>query len=82
MNLLYSHLGHRRLNNSHTGNQVVLFHVGRVVDEGSNFLAVFLREMLLRHLKRLVNALTDGNARNDHDELVPIVVLGSVRTWA
>ena len=31
--------------------------------------------MLLRHLKGLINALADGNARHDHNELAPTVVL-------
>ena len=31
--------------------------------------------MLLRHLKGLINALADGNARHDHDEFAPTIVL-------
>ena len=31
--------------------------------------------MLLRHLKGLINTLADGNARHDHDELAPTVML-------
>ena len=31
--------------------------------------------MLLRHLKRFINALADGNARHDHDEFAPTIVL-------
>ena len=31
--------------------------------------------MLLRHLKGLINTLADGNARHDHNELAPAVVL-------
>lgn len=31
--------------------------------------------MLLRHLKGLINALADGDARHDHDELAPTVML-------
>ena len=31
--------------------------------------------MILRHLKGLINALADGNARHDHDEFAPAVVL-------
>ena len=31
--------------------------------------------MLLRHLKGLINALANGNARHDHDELAPTVML-------
>ena len=31
--------------------------------------------MFLRHLKRLIDALADGNARHDHDELAPTIVL-------
>ena len=49
--------------------------LGRIVDEKPNFLAVFLRKMLLRHLKGLINAFADGNARHDHNELAPTVVL-------
>jgi len=47
----------------------------RVVDEEPDLLTVFLREMFLRHLKRLIDALADGNARHDHDELAPTIVL-------
>ena len=49
--------------------------LGRIVDEEPDLLAVFLRKMLLRHLKGLINALADGNARHDHDELAPTIVL-------
>ena len=49
--------------------------LGRIVDKEPDFLAVFLRKMLLRHLKGLINALADGNARHDHDELAPTVML-------
>ena len=49
--------------------------LGRIVDEKPDFLAVFLREMLLCHLKRLINALADSDARHNHDELAPTVVL-------
>ena len=31
--------------------------------------------MLLRHLKRFIYALADGNARHDHDEFAPTIVL-------
>ena len=31
--------------------------------------------MLLRHLKGLINALADGDARHDHDEFAPTIVL-------
>ena len=31
--------------------------------------------MLLRHLKRFINALADGNARHDRDEFAPTIVL-------
>ena len=31
--------------------------------------------MILRHLKGLINTLADGNARHDHDELAPAVML-------
>ena len=31
--------------------------------------------MILRHLKGLINTLADGNARHDHNELAPAVVL-------
>ena len=31
--------------------------------------------MFLRHLKGLINTLADGNARHDHNELAPAVVL-------
>ena len=31
--------------------------------------------MLLRHLKRLIDAFTDGNARHDHDEFAPTIML-------
>ena len=31
--------------------------------------------MLLRHLKRFIYAFADSNARHDHDELAPAVVL-------
>ena len=31
--------------------------------------------MFLRHLKRLIDALTDGNARHDHDEFAPTIML-------
>ena len=31
--------------------------------------------MLLRHLKRFIDALADGNARHDHDEFAPTIVL-------
>ena len=47
----------------------------RVVDEETNLLAVFLRKMLLRHLKGLIDALTDGNAWHDHDEFAPTIML-------
>ena len=46
-----------------------------VVDEETNLLAVFLCKMLLRHLKRFIDALADGNARHDHDEFAPTIVL-------
>ena len=46
-----------------------------VVDEKLNFFAVILREMLLRDLKGLVDALPYGDAGNHHDELAPPVVL-------
>ena len=49
--------------------------LGRIVDEEPDFLAVFLCEMILRHLKGLINALADGDARHDHDELAPTIVL-------
>ena len=49
--------------------------LGRIVDEEPDLLAVFLRKMLLRHLKGLINALADGDARHDHDELAPTIVL-------
>ena len=49
--------------------------LGRIIDEKPDFLAVFLREMLLCHLKGLINALADGDARHDHDEFAPTIVL-------
>ena len=48
---------------------------GRIIDEEPDFLAVFLCEMILCHLKGLINALADGNAWHDHDELAPTVML-------
>ena len=49
--------------------------LGRIVDEEPDLLAVFLCKMLLRHLKGLINTLADSNARHDHDEFAPAVVL-------
>ena len=49
--------------------------LGGIIDKEPDLLAVFLREMLLCHLKGLINALADSNARHDHDELAPTVVL-------
>ena len=49
--------------------------LGGIIDKESDLLAVFLRKMFLRHLKGLINTLADGNARHDHDELTPTVVL-------
>ena len=54
---------------------VNLRELGRIVDEEPDLLAVFLRKMLLRHLKGLINALADGDARHDHDEFAPTIVL-------
>ena len=47
----------------------------RVVDEELHLPAVLHREMLLRLLEGLVDALADGDARHDDDELLPAVVL-------
>ena len=49
--------------------------LGRIIDKEPDLLAVFLRKMLLCHLKGLINTLADGNARHDHDELAPTVML-------
>ncbi len=49
--------------------------LGGIIDKEPDFLAVFLCEMILRHLKGLINALADGDARHDHDELAPTVML-------
>ena len=49
--------------------------LGRIVDEEPNLLTVFLCEMILCHLKGLINTLADGNDRHDHDGLTPTVVL-------
>ena len=46
-----------------------------VVNEEADFLAVLLRKMLLRHLKRLIHPLAYSHARHHHDELAPAVVL-------
>ncbi len=46
-----------------------------IVDEKAYLLAVFLRKMLLRDLKRLIHALTDRNTRHDYDKLRPAVSL-------
>ena len=54
---------------------VNLGELGGIVDEEADFLSIFLRKMLLRHLKGLIDALADGNARHDHDKLAPTVVL-------
>ena len=57
------------------GKTVYLSKLRGVVDEKAYFLPVFLGKVILRHLKRLVNALADGDRRNDHDELSPAVCL-------
>lgn len=49
--------------------------LGRIIDEEPDFLAVFLCKMLLCYLKGFINVLADGDARHDHDELAPAVVL-------
>ena len=54
---------------------VNLRELGGIVDEEADFLSIFLRKMLLRYLKGLIDALADGNARHNHDELAPTVVL-------
>ena len=46
-----------------------------IIDEEANLLAIFLGKMLLRHLKGFIDALTDGDARHNHDELAPPVML-------
>ena len=47
----------------------------RIVDEEPDLLAVFLRKMLLGHLKGFVNTFSNGDAGYNHDELTPTVVL-------
>lgn len=46
-----------------------------IVDEEADLLPIFLSKMLLRHLKGLVHALPDGNARHHNDKLAPPVML-------
>ena len=48
---------------------------GKIVDEELNLPAVLHREMLLRLLEGLVDALTDGDVRHDDDEFLPAIVL-------
>ena len=40
-----------------------------------HFLAIFLGEVFLRHLKGFIDALTDGDARHHDYEFAPAVVL-------
>ena len=46
-----------------------------IIYKKANLLSVFFRKVFLRYLKGLINTLADGNARHDHDELTPTVVL-------
>ena len=47
----------------------------RVVDEIAHTLAIVFEEMFRRHLERLLNTLTNGDTRNDDNELAPAVSL-------
>ena len=69
-----------RIDNHHIdgavgGKTIYLSKLRGVVDEKAYLLPVFLGKVVLRHLKRLVNALADGDRRHDHDELRPTVGL-------
>ena len=46
-----------------------------IVYKETSLLAVIFHEVFLHGIKALANALTDSNARHNHDELVPAVLL-------
>ena len=63
------------VNPSRGGEGVQLVQVGTVVNEKTGFLLVVLHEVFRCILEGLVNALTNGNAGNYHNELAPPVLL-------
>ena len=47
----------------------------RIVHEETSLLAVIFHKVILHGLKTLADALSDSNARHDHDKLAPAVLL-------
>ena len=57
------------------GKRIKLIEVRAVVDEVPRLLAVMLHKVVFCHLKRLLDALADGDRRHHYDELRPTVTL-------
>ena len=56
------------------GKAVNLCQLSGIIDKEPDFFTIFLGKMLLRHLKGLIHALADGNARHDYDKLTPAIM--------
>ena len=63
------------VNTRRGGKGVQLVQVGAVVNEETGFLLVVLHEVFRCILEGLVNALTNGDTGNHHNELAPAVLL-------